>query len=309
MHLEYNGVSMELLQLDQVSREAVYSSDGQDLLYVKWIIGATCVYAPGGYPVGTAVINPNPDTKDELYPSANLRNNNRDVRGRNPQVWPFEQAVNTLGGQNRLQPSHTAVVTDVELKSRLWTPRQKLRLWVWDGGLGEGDATRGNRQVWMESPRGDFPTDMAGGPKPLAVDVVTAAGEGLNFGVHFQIMTHLSPCPEGSDRLILSHRWQMSHHPDEDQYLSRIIEGEVVFNQAVLLQADYNPDWLRSQFLHPIPLGFKRKNVDVVQSSDGSTIRYTIVDTDSTIMFDAGDSGATEIEIIENVSYANPFRY
>lgn len=294
MNFEYNGVELELLQLDRVDREAVYSTDGQDLLYIKWVIGATCVYAPGGYPVGTAASSISPATVRELTgKSAQPRN----LRGVNPTVPPFSQTSNSAGQWRK--PSYDAFITDAELKARLYVPRRKLRLWVWDRA--------GNRAIWLESPKPGLICDLAGGPKPISVDVVSSTGEGQNFGVHMQIMTHLSPCPDGSDRLILSHRWEMDHSEDEDRYLTRTIRGEVVFNQALLESNNFNPDWLRNQFLHPIPLGMKRGPLDITRSSDGTTIRYVLSDIDTSITFDAGDSGATEIEIIENVSYTQPW--
>lgn len=302
MNLEYNGVAMELLELDQVSREGVYSSDGQELIGVKWIISATCTYAPGGYPVGTAVTSISGTTDEELYPPVELSSSafKPDIRGKNPLELRIAQRNNSKPGAAMF--GFNAVVTDTEIRSRLWQPRQKLILWVWDNKL---PATR---QIWMESPKPNLVCDIAGGPKPLAVDVISTTGEGLNMGIHFQIMTILSPCPNGSDRLILSHRWQMTHTHDADQYLTRVIDGEIVFNQGLMETADVNPDWLRSQFLHPIPLGMKRTVPTLTRSSDGATIRYQIVDTDTTIMFDAGDSGATNIDIVEQVSYLAPQR-
>jgi hypothetical protein len=100
----------------------------------------------------------------------------------------------------------------------------------------------------------------------------------------------------------------MDHVPDENHYLTRVIKGEVIFNAALMDNSPYTPDHFRNQFMHPIPLGFKRRGPTVTQSSDGFTIRYVIEDVNPTITFDPGDSGATNIEIVETIKYAQPQR-
>lgn len=126
--------------------------------------------------------------------------------------------------------------------------------------------------------------------------------------VGLDIRTWLSPCEDGSDRPILSHRWQMVHTEDENHYLSRLIRGTVVFDVGNLLEAHQNPDWFRRQMFHPIPLGFKRTLGPISLSPDGSTLSYEYADTDQTVVFDAADTGATQIHIVEQVHYYNPYR-
>jgi len=150
------------------------------------------------------------------------------------------------------------------------------------------------------------PTDAANGPIPLRVDVVEAAGNGASMTVNFQISTCLVPVDPNSERLVLSHRWQVTHSQDEHHYLTRTITGEIIFNGGLYRQMDKVPSDFLSQLLHPIPLGFKRMVPHVVQSSDGLVIQYTVVDVDTTITFDPGNSGCTNINIVENLQYLQP---
>lgn len=301
MFLQYNGVNLELVSLDHVERTGVYSTDGMDLLFVHWIIGATCVFSPGGYPVGTAATSLSTDTTAAVVPSS-LTAAGINLHGTNTVVPAFTQEANVVGSFGPAAGGVNAIQTDAELKNRLYIPRKKLFIWGFD------DQT-GFRTIWLESPKGSLACDINGGPKPLALDVVSATGEGLTFGVHFQIETWQSPCPSKADRLLLSHRWQMQHTHDTNNYLTRIIDGEAVFNQAFIQSTGAQPDLIRNQLYHPIPLGFQRTLGPITQSSDGATIRYQILDTDTTITFDPGDSGATQMEIVENLSYTQPWRF
>lgn len=292
MILQYNGVTLELVALDRVERVNVYSSDGMDLLYVHWIIGASCVFSPGGQPVGVAATILSPNTNRET------------VAGFAPPLsWTgtytppdtFFQEGNGDG-----ITGYQATLTDVEVKTRLMIPRRKLII----GSLDD----KGRLIVWLESPKTGLLCDMAGGPKPISVDVISVAGQGQTFGVHVQIETFQSPCTYQSDRALISHRWQMTHDHNEDNYLTRTIEGEAVFNLGVVASSIFQPDWIRGQLFHPIPLGFQRRLGPISLSPDGTTLKYTVSDVDTTILFDPGDSGATQMEIVENVAYSAPFR-
>jgi len=292
MEAEYNSVNMQLLTLDRVSRTAIYSPDQMDLLYVEWILGMSCVFARGGYPVATSAKNVSQVTLDELKGAFA----NGGIRGADPQITAWGQTSNVAGDSF---DAANGIVTDAEARTRLWVPRRKLKI--------SGYDSDGNKVVWLESPRGTATCDAANGPHPLSVDVVEATGDAGTLGIHFQVRTCVPPCPAGSDRLILSHRWEMTHAHNDDFYLTRTIRGEVVFNGAVVNKNDLRPDLFRNQFMHPIPLGFRRAGPQITQSSDGLTIHYTLVDTDPTVVFDPGDSGATQMEIVEKIAYESPW--
>lgn len=298
MHLEYNDVHLELLQIDRLDRENVYDPSGTDLMYVRWRISATCVYSPGGrYPVGTAVTSINPDTI-AVATGKTVSPRNRGVRGQLPKNYSVQQEENTT----RTEVGRTALLTDVELRTRLSIPRAPLKIWAYD--------VDGKPVYLLICPKAGYPCDPINGPKPLGPpDIVDVTGEGLTFGVHFQVECATLPNPDASDQLILSHRWQMIHEHDEDYYLTRVIDGEVVFNASLLQAFELNPDVFRSQLFHPIPLGFRREIPLVTLSPDGNTLKYRVVDTDTSITFDPADSGATRMQIAEHLEYTQPIRF
>lgn len=298
MHLEYAGVSLELLELQLVERENVYDPSKTDLLYIKWLVSAVCLYSPGGrWPVATAVTEITPDTTAELLGFTTRAAGA--VRGAVPsRRASVPQEENVVGSPI----GRTAIVTDVELRTRLALPRQELVIWAFD--------TNGQKIYWVRAPKAGFPCDPINGPKPLGPpDVVDVTGEGLTFGVHFQIEFATLPNPDASDQLVLSHRWQMTHESDDDHYLTRVINGEVVFNAALLEGFQIEPDWLRSQFFHPIPLGFQRLGPTVSLSPDGNVLKYEIADRDTSVTFDPGDSGASRMQIVERLNYQQPIRF
>lgn len=293
MHLEYNDVHLELLEIEQMERHNVYDPSGTDLLYVRWVISASCVYSPSGrWPVGTAVTSLSPDTTAQVAGNT-VRPQNRRVRAEPPKDYFLAQEENVKGTPN----GYTALYTDVELRTRLSLPRRPLKIWAYD--------TTGKPAYLLICPKPGYVCDPNNGPKPLGPpDIVDVTGEGLTFGVHFQVECATLPNPDVNDQLILSHRWQMRHESDENHYLTRVVDGEVVFNASLLEAYDLNPDWFRSQLFHAIPLGFRRQVPVVTLSPDGNVLKYTITDVDTTITFDPGDTGATQIAISERVQYS-----
>ena len=298
MHLSYNGVELKLLELNRVERENVYTPDGTDLLYIKWRLIATCVF--GGFNTfrtdmpATATQNVSDATATELYtPPGGLRGFSPPFRGSAPNLDPVDQAEPNSGAP------FDAAISDAEFRLRLMLPRGQLAIYTYD--------RTGKQIFWFVSPAAGYAIDPANGPHPISLDVIESVGDGMTFGVNYQIETAVLPVPSGSDQAILSHRWEMTHDHDDDYYMTRVIRGEVVFNAAKLDALGLNPDWFRSQFFHPIPLGHRRKLGPIVQSSDGLVLRYEIYDTDTSITFDAGDSGATRMDIVENLKYTIPW--
>jgi hypothetical protein len=303
VEIKYNGVVLDVVEQTRHDRRNVYSEDGVDLLYVEYVLGFLCTYAPGGRPVMPSVQHLSDDTKARISPLGLDRTAQvlRDQpRGRNP--GDVESVDETPTMEDADTPRHlhkSGPETDAELRDRLMTPRKPFFLYAYHRETGE-------RFVWVRAPRNGFTVDSANGPTPLACDVVAAAGEPHSVTIHFQIRLAVSPCPVGSDRLILSHRWEMSHMADEDHYLSRVVEGRIIFHPGVREVVQFNPELLRAQLLHPIPLGMQRSAPRVTLSSDGLTLRYTIIDTDPKVVFSPGDSGATRIDIVERHALTVP---
>ncbi len=305
MHAQYGPVNLKVFDLVKYDRVAQYSPDGADLIGIDTVIGLLGTYAPGGVPRMTSATRLDARTTETLTGTDRTRRRIDETGGIGDSPTypvpaleldggPVTDSVPAARGQWRSGPE-----TDAELRLLLLRPRQPFILWAWD-------RQTGNPIRWLQSPRPGFTTDLANGPIPTQCSVVGVSGEPESTAIYFELQTLMSPCPTGSDRLILSHRWQMTHGHDDKHYLTRTIEGECVFNGAVMRATGIQPDWLRRQLLHPIPVGFERKPPDVTLSPDGLTMRYKVEDTDPTIIFDPGDSGATQVSIVEKVIYQRP---
>lgn len=314
MHVVYNGVELALAEIQDYQREAVYSPDGADLLYVKHRLSVTALCAAGGWP--TAInITPGANVSGDLSGSVSRNPDTRlSVKGTDPATYTADQTDPNLAASVG-NVNYPAGMTDHELRMRLMIPRQKLIVSAY--------RTDGSRYVWLESPRSyprtvqigtgttpyaeATPSDAANGPLPLRCDVIQPSGDGVGaFGVNFMIETCLVPTAPEAERLILSHRWEVTHSYDEDFHLTRITRGLVVFNGGLQRLTLQTPDWYRNTFMHPIPLGFRRGVPEVKATSDGLGVQYTITDTDPHVVFDPGDSGATNMDIIETLNYFVP---
>ncbi len=299
MYVQYGRVPLRVVELIKFQRRTVWDQSQTDLIGVKQILGFVCTYAPGGQPKLVSATRLSTRVDQSLRgddPTAALlavgpRGFDPDYRtpaleddtGRTipPELW--------LSGPQ----------TDAELQQHLLIPRQRLILWAYD--------RQSNELIrWLESPRPNFPIDLDDGPLPICADVVSVAGEPDSVTVYFEISTTTSACPIGSDRLVLSHRWEMEHDHDENHYLTRVTKGTVTFNQAILEKFHFQPDALRNQLLPPIPVGFERKPPRVTLSTDGKVLTYEVRDVDPTITFDPGTSGATVVSIQEKVLYNVP---
>lgn len=314
MQLKYNGVRFDLLTLDRVERNLVYSPDGTTVLWVAWNILASCIYAPAvvvdgnDLDVGGTSISRNqlddtyqPDgdyfleTSSALPPPLNDEHNDgsppssqNKVAGRNPR---FQTHYQTGLGH--------PIFTDQEILNRLAVPRRPLVIsaHMAVSNSGDVDPTREAREViWLESPRNDLPCDANNGPIVKAVPVTSCQGQATSLAVQLEIETWVPPTEQ--DRLILSHRWQMDMGRSPGDYLVRQVQGEVVFHAGMLRSRPLNPSWFLEQFLHPIPPGFKRTLGQISLSPGGTTLRYQYQDEDQTVVFSPGKSGCTEVEVI-----------
>lgn len=321
MKIEYNGVTLEMTELTECTREAVYDPSGTDLLYVKWRVGVVATLASGGRPNATAAdFATSPTwaaTLAELTGAGmNVNRGTPPALGKDATEYDWDTIRAAAADPTNI--ANPAFTTDVELRNRLLVPRRKLKITAYH--------PNGSEYVWLESPRpwipdvvqrsGGIPfeddaqdvegvVDAANGPKPLRCDVVQPAGEGASMGAHFVIETCVVPVDPAAERLVLSHRWETTMSHDDDHYLTRTTVGEIIFDAQILHAARAQPDWFRGQFFHPIPLGFRRGGPVVRQSNDGLTLQYEIHDTDPTVVFDPGDSGATSMNIVETHALDN----
>lgn len=300
MWVEYNGVRMTVTEFVKCDRSAVYTPDRVDLLYVRWSLGFVCSVAPGGWPkmLSATSLSPNVDAvlKGNDTTAATLKAN---AKGIDPLFPSLHLETDDPSATIPTGSWYAGPQTDAEVRNRLMIPRKKLIVWAWD--------MQSDKPIkWLESPRKGMTVDAAVGPTPIGWDVVSASGEPNSMMVLFQINTDVSPCPMGSDRYVLSHRWETMHGYNQDQYLTKKIEGDIVFHGGVRDLLLRNPDWIRNQFFHPVSLGMQRESVMLVGASDGLSFHYTILDSDPTIVFSPGDSGATQMTIAEKITTIMP---
>lgn len=296
MKIEYNGVVMKLVEIHAYERQNVYSADHADLLYVRHKINLTAQLVSGGRPYGTAA-------KRVPDGDARLKDFVRTDGFLGSPAGALD--ADSLVAQNEGNPDlgeHFAA-TDRLIVPRLLTPRRHLKL----------TAYRANRAggvqefVYLQSPRPGMATDSLNGPHPLGCTITEATGSAPTSAVlNFQIETHLPLADNDASRPIISHRWTTTIGHDEDHYATREITGEAVFDTALMARYTETPDAFLSQLYHPIPLGFRRGLPHVELSSDGSRLTYTITDTAVPCVFDAADSGATQLFIAENWKFLSP---
>ncbi len=296
MKIEYNGITMELVELHAYERQNIYTPDGADLLFVRHRLNMSCALAPGGNPYGMAT-----QGADAQDPRLSPKARQRDVVG--PKNGPPPLPVVTQYRGRDVFGGDAAGVSDRLLSPLLLTPRRKLRVTAF-----KIDAT-GNpvEVVWLESPRPGQPCDSMSGPHPLGCTVAEATGDAPSSGLlNFQIETHLPLSEVEGARFIVSHRWTSAITHDEDYYATRIVSGEAVFDQGMVLQFKVPPAAFLNQLYHPIPLGFKRNLPHVELSSDGCKLTYEFTDTAVPCVFDAGETGATQCWIDEEWKYLSP---
>lgn len=314
MHLEYDGVPLDFKEFQPFERVGVYDKWGVDLLYLEWNVGLLAYYSPTGSPAGTAV-----ETRPTVFPTilpepskGRIRRIRDYLFGENQRLPPVDVRRDTstaapatppanLRGAARSGKGFGPIVTDKQLFNRLMTPRKRLVI--------KGDDWSGLKDVEMVSiPRvgnGQAEVcDAIGGPIPLKCDIVSQSEMG--FVVYYQIRFATLPCEDASHRLVLSHRYDSADIGSDTGYHARRVEGEIVFNGAMVHTHKISPDKFRQQFFLPIPLGHKRQVEYVRAIGDGLKIEYGYVDQDQTIVFDPGDSGATHLEIAEKLGFYPP---
>lgn len=293
MELEYNDVKFDLMSLDKVDRQIVYSPDGTSPVWIQWDIAASCVLAP-------SIVSGSTDT--------GLGGTSISTEGGGEQLdSPLSTTGGTQGNDVGFNPkprrvyqhpavNGTPILTDSEILKRLVIPRRPLKITARDGN--------NNEVVWLESPKEGFDRDCNNGPLVKAYPITAAFGQATAFAAQLSITT-FTPVTD-TDRLVLSHRWQMTTDRNENNYLARTVKGEIVFHAGMLAKQKLNPSWLKWQFFHPIPLGFRRTLGPITLSSNGTTLRYEYQDEDQAVVFSPGNSGATLAEVIVNVGLAVP---
>ncbi len=178
--------------------------------------------------------------------------------------------------------------TDKAIRHQLAQPRQQLTLSV---GMANGQD-----YVLLQSPAAGFTVDANNGPTTLVHNVLPYGTE--TFMVTFSVQTDVNEAGQFAKNPspLLSHQWSMAHDIDLDYFATRTIQGHAIFRTDFMVKNGFKPDDYRSWLFHPVPTNFKRENVRVWVSEDGTEAEYIITDREkaSTILI----QNVTRLEVI-----------
>lgn len=284
MFLSYNGVLMDVIATDEVTREFVYSPDETQLLYTTWTIPVVALLNPH-----TAFGNGQTVVAADKYAMALLQEPRK-------KLILFEQTKD--GAAGGLPDGFGGFGA---------TP---------SGGRRPFDTSRvpSTYEVILESPvkrSGDSigpSVDAKDGPTPLQYNISAISGTN-NWLVRFVVRTHVSPDPLSSGEQpspIGSHRWRMSFSTTPEYYAVRVIEGMAIFRKDRLEVSRLKQDDFRAMLAHPIPRGYKRMPPIMSLSEDGTVLTYHLEDVEQATTLNAAGTGVVHAEVSESVEYSRP---
>ena len=289
MHVNYNGVDLQIERTSDVAVEPVMDASGLDLLYHRITITMICIFNPwattsfqalqaGG---GTALIVPPP------LPNVNP------IPNTNPPGQRLGEAI-------------------MNLEEKLMTPQRPLQVWlaqdrVWNvpqvdtfpaaaqpAGAGtamiQGGPGGGTTHPVNGAPAAgaayQAACDPAGGPFPRSFRMLQIVGDKsaiVQWTVTFHINAHCSS-------YILSNRWRVTSHTGADWLTTRITEGRAVMRLDQAFANGWTIDQFRKNFALAVPNGFIRKEVNVIATEDGRELYYRVVDKELALNIPAGSS-------------------
>jgi hypothetical protein len=239
--ITYNGITLELVKTNLISRSPIFSPDGVDYLYTHWDIDINCVYNPGA-----TSYNSDGSSSNTLLPAP----------------------------------------TDVNIRHALSLPRQALLITVGSDALINISGVDSNN-----------------GPLPKKVDITRITGVSA-FYVRFQVECWINECPGDQPPVLLTNRWQVHDHIDENFLTTKITRGVAVFRTDLLVGAANSPDHYRDQAFPPIPLGFKRIQIDATMHPSLNSLSYEVIDQEQVVHIGGprNDYGVTKFEAFYQVS-------
>lgn len=261
MHLVYNGIEIEVLDVQRWTRDDVMDDSGVDALCVRERISVT------------GLINGQLDFWGRLQGMSYVKN---PLASQNPpRGLPPTVPQNTLPPEIAKFPNRP-ILTDNAIREHLLKPRRKLIAYT---------TTPAGVEILLESPARDKLTDERNGPFVTGLEL-TPLGDAVTFMVAVTFETFTPVCEHSA--ALVSNRWSSTHVLDETHHLNISYEGVSHFRASVLHANKINPDRLRTFLVPPIPVGFRRVNVVTQGSSDGLQIRWSCTDTQMDHQFVAG---------------------
>lgn len=303
MFVIYNGVVLDVISTEGVEREFVYSQDETTLLYTKWTVSVVALVNPkvSGSANGYSVVGADKIIRAKLSePRKKLYIIEASAGTGKPLV--NSPTISTLQTGGPAPDATTGTNT-----SGTGTPNA-------NSGNTDGTQTfQSPYEVLLECPYGNIGTDAKDGPTPLHYDITAVQGV-MSYMVRFVIQCYVSPefptqtQPTPGTSLapspVAAHRWKMSIGATDQSYFTvRKIIGTVTFRKDMMKGAKLSPEDWRAFLAHPIPVGYKRMPPQCDLSEDETTLVYTITDVQQATNFDPFQSGATDINITESISF------
>lgn len=268
MIVNYGGLKMKLVRIINFERQPVMSDDGSSYLFTKFTLNAVGVVNSQNDRLG--------DGKTGLGMSY--------VKGEAGKPFQVRPAV---------EPETSPVITDRTIRHWMSVPRRTL---IVSDGTNE----------LIRSPKGaNLTCDAKSGPFVETFSIVESMGNARSFIVHFQVTTYLNECEESEGRYaaLVGNRYSQHHELDTNYGLTIVTTGTAYFRTDLIQSFQRLPDVLRPYLLLPIPVGFKREQIQITGSSDGGRLDYSFVDVEKSDQFvawqdDNGEHiGATNIEV------------
>jgi hypothetical protein len=176
----------------------------------------------------------------------------------------------------------TPAATMIRIRKCLMAPRKQL---YFSTGGDEGLISGGTNNL-ITSPATGFMVDANNGPKPISLSITSITV--VTFIVVYEIETYLYECCSGNGLPYSSNRWKETHDIDAEGYITRTIDGQVIF-RSDMVSAKTNPGQINAQIadyyrglLAPPHIsmlaGFVRVSRKFMVSEDGLQLAYTITD-------------------------------
>lgn len=209
----------------------------------------------------------------------------------NPSAMAYRR---TTAGSPVRDPGADAFATDVALRHYLSQPR---RLLIYQRGTAGGT-------VLLRQPEVGRDCDVKGGPFVKVLSVTQNLAD-RTFIVSIQFETFVHECPASQRPVLLLHRWKRFVHTDEHHLTTVYTEGEATFNLAELVRLGTIPDQYRHWLFPPLPVTMRRVRHEVIPTSDGASVNYRTLDTESMFSWDPA-ARATRVEATQRVWMVRP---
>lgn len=298
--LNYGRVRMEIKHTRFIERKVINSDDETTFLNVQWTFDVDCA------------VNP--------------------------------QTLSYFGGPDVIDDRKGSSMTNTDwaIRRELRTHRLTLQYWVGDELLLVSPVPLVTLDAPGNA--GGPPTvDSRVGPLVDANNDIIEFHGVKTMMVRFRVITWVNDCyfvrtgnnikavNSPKPNPIVSHRWRRYEDIDQDYFVTLITEGEAVFDAAALqLQSsalaldtpsilgpvgpdagdpvrrvNNLPDHFRRSLFFPIPYGFQRSKINVMPSSDGTSLSYKVVDTQKPYQMDA-NSSVTRAECYHTEGFSEP---